>query len=164
MQSPGTRDSFSCWKVSKSARTTPARASPSWKGQQESPKRQLWDLLDNAVPVLSSDLSSTNPTLFGSTKLWLLSSPWEQKSCKEPSSKEREEVWFVADPSLISARAPFPGSGGILRFFRTHPAAGCPCSLWPCASSFPEPSFGIPSCWPPLPLPPPPQCFPAPHF
>lgn len=84
---------------------------------------------------------------------WLLSSAWEQKSCKEPGSKEGE-VHSVADTSLTPAGATFPGSGGILRTVTGHIL--CWVSLPPLALCFQL--LGLP-----LPLPPPPQRFPAPR-
>lgn len=84
---------------------------------------------------------------------WLLSSAWEQKSCKDPGSKEGE-VHSVADTSLTPAGATFPGSGGILRTVTGHIL--CWVSLLPLALRFQL--LGLP-----LPLPPPPQRFPAPH-
>lgn len=72
---------------------------------------------------------------------WLLSSAWEQKSCKDPGSKEGE-VHSVADTSLTPAGATFPGSGGILRTDRTHPVLGVPAPFGPVL-----PAFGTP---PPL--------------
>lgn len=159
---PWHKDSFSCWEVSKSARTTPARASflPVGKGSRNLPNIRsgiCW-----TMQCLCSAL--TFPALIPHYLAPQNSGIWavlgSRRVAKSQAPRRR---WYFCNWALSHfARAPFPGSGGILRTLRTHPAAGCPCSLWPCISSFPEPSPGIPSPWPPFLLPPPSQHFP-PH-
>lgn len=156
MQSPGTRTAFLVGRCPNLQEQPQSELLPLGKGSRNLPNVRsgiCW-----TIRCLCSAL--TFPALiphYLAPQNWHLSSPWEQKSCKEPSSKEEEEVCL--NPLSFLLRASFLGSGGILRTVRTHPAAGYPCSLWPCALSSPEPFPGIPSCWPPLPLLPPPQHF-----
>lgn len=87
---------------------------------------------------------------------WLLSSPWK-KSCQELSLEE-EEVCFVADTSLICARAPFLDSEGILRTVAGHILLlGAPAPFGPMIPAFPTLPLGFPHAGPhssfPAPIP-----------
>lgn len=64
----------------------------------------------NAVTVFSTDLLSSNPTVFGSAICWLLNSSSDKKNCKEQKSKEegREEAYFVPGTPLASSSSQVP--------------------------------------------------------
>lgn len=62
----------------------------------------------NAVTVFSTDLSSPNPTLFGSTKCRLLNSPSDEKSCEGQSSAENGGGLFCTGYPAHFCQRPSP--------------------------------------------------------
>lgn len=116
-QTPGTRTAFLVGRCPNLHKPPQPELLPLGKGSRNLPNVRSG--ICRTMLCLCSALTFPAPIPhYLARHRWLLSSPWQQKSCKEPSLEEN--VCFVADTSLTSARASFPGSEGIRRTVAGH--------------------------------------------